>query len=128
MIMLLIVLGGKAYAQEQPSMMELVERSNYNVLETDKPKSAVLIDANSGKLLWSENPDASHNPASIMKLMVLYLTYEAMEQGKFNLDTVITATERHQQIANIYEISNNKIVAGVDYPVRELIPMALVPS
>ncbi len=122
------VAGIKAYAEEQPSMMDLIHQSNYNVIESDKPKSAVLIDANTGKLLWSENPDVDHNPASIMKLMAVYLTYEAMEQGKFDLDTKVKATNRHQQIANIYEISNNKIIEGVEYPVRELIPMALVPS
>lgn len=122
------VFGLKTYAEEQPSMMDLVHQSNYNVIESDKPKSAVLIDANTGKLLWSENPDTPHNPASIMKLMAVYLTYEAMEQGKFNLDTKVKATSRHQAISNIYEISNNKIIEGVEYPVRELIPMALVPS
>lgn len=117
-----------AFAENQPSMMDLIKESNYQVIETDKPKSAVLIDANTGKLLWSENPDNPHNPASIMKLMVIYLTYEAMEQGKFTMETTVKATPRHQEIANIYEISNNKIVEGVDYPVKELIPMALVPS
>ena len=115
-------------AAEQPSMMDLIRESNYQVEEGDKPKSAVLIDANTGKLLWGENPDASHNPASIMKLMVIYLTYEAMEKGQFDMETKVTATPRHEQIANIYEISNNKIVAGVEYPIKELIPMALVPS
>ena len=120
--------GSVALAENEPSMMDLIKESNSQVIETDKPKSAVLIDANTGKLLWSENPDNSHNPASIMKLMVIYLTYEAMEQGKFTMDTKVTATPRHEEIANIYEISNNKIAAGVEYPVKELIPMALVPS
>lgn len=116
------------FAEGEPTMMDLIKESGYHVVESDKPKSAVLIDANTGKLLWSENPDQAHNPASIMKLMTIYLTYEAMAQGKFDLDTKIKATPRHAQMANIYEISNNKITADVEYPVRDLIPMALVPS
>lgn len=123
-----LFLGLKANAEEMPSMMDLIEESKLEASEPDRPKSAILIDANTGKVLWGENQDAPHNPASIMKLMVMYLTYEAMEKGDFNLDTTVTATERQQQISNIYEISNNKIVAGVEYPVKELIPMALVPS
>lgn len=124
------ILSQEVLAEEkaQPSMMDLIKEANYQVIESDKPKSAILIDANTGKFLWGENEDSPHNPASIMKLMSIYLVYEAMEKGKFNMDTMVEATERHQQIANIYEISNNKIVAGVSYPVKELIPMALVPS
>lgn len=113
---------------EDPSMMDLIKESKLEVNEANKPKSAILIDANTGKMLWSDNPDSPHNPASIMKLMTLYLVYDAMEEGRFNLDTKITATARDQQISGIYEISNNHIVEGVEYPVKELIPMALVPS
>lgn len=130
MSILIGVTKTQVYAEEkaQPSMMDLINEAKYQAQESDKPKSAILIDGNTGKLLWGENEDSPHNPASIMKLMTIYLTYEAMEKGKFTMDTMVEATERHQQIANIYEISNNKIVAGVSYPVKELIPMALVPS
>lgn len=128
-LIIVLGIGVRAYADtEQPSMMDLIKEANYQALDSDKPKSAVLVDGNTGKLLWGENEDLPHNPASIMKLMVIYLTYEAMAEGKFSMDTEIVATPRHQQIAGIYEISNNKIQAGVSYPVKELIPMALVPS
>lgn len=131
----LIVLFGLLFAgstvnaeSTQPSMMELVGKTEYTVNPADQPKGAVLIDANTGKLLWSENADAPRNPASIMKLMTLYLFYDAMHNNKFSMDTEITATPRHESIANIYALSNNKIKAGVAYPVKELIPMVLVPS
>ena len=125
---LFLVTTTRVNAEEMPSMMDLIKEYGAEVNEADKPKSAILIDGNTGKILWSENPETPHNPASIMKLMVIYLTYEAMSEGKFNLETTITATERHQQMSQIYAISNNNIVAGVAYPVKELIGMALVPS
>ena len=128
-LIIILGVGVKAHAEDgQPSMMDLIKEANYQAQESDKPKSAILVDGNTGKLLWGENEDTPHNPASIMKLMVIYLTYEAMANGKFNMDTEVVATPRHQQIAGIYEISNNKIQAGVSYPIKELIPMALVPS
>lgn len=124
---LLSIMPQKVYA-ESPSMMDLINESGYDVQEYNRPKSAVLIDANTGKYLWSENPDVPRNPASIIKLMVVYLTYEAIREGKISLDTEVTATGRHAAISEIYELSNSKIVEGVSYPVKELFPMVFVPS
>ena len=120
--------GTNASAETMPSMMDLVKESEYAVNGYDKPKGAVLIDANTGQFLWGENPDAPHNPASITKLMVIYLVYQAIEEGKINLDTEVVANQRYVDISNIYELSNNKIYLGVAYPVKELLKMAIVPS
>ena len=51
-----------------------------------------------------------------------------MKEGKITKDTVVTATAADQSMSKIYEISNNNIVAGVDYTVSELITMTAVPS
>ena len=68
------------------------------------------------------------DPASMSKLMTLYLLFESMKEGKITKDTVVTATAADQSMSKIYEISNNNIVAGVDYTVSELITMTAVPS
>ena len=48
------ILSQEVLAEEkaQPSMMDLIKEANYQVIESDKPKSAILIDANTGKFLW----------------------------------------------------------------------------
>ena len=54
--------------------------------------SAVLMDANSGKILFEKN---SHEPracASITKVMTLTLVMEALDSGKIHLDDVVTAS------------------------------------
>lgn len=114
--------------EQEPSMMDLIQQAGYEVSELDRPASVVLIDGNTGKYLWGENPDAPRNPASIMKIMTLYMVYEAMAEGKFTLDTTVVGTERYQSISQIYALSNSPIISGVEYPVRDLIPMVLVPS
>lgn len=117
------------FADDQaPSVMTLVEQMGYEVDEVDRPESAILIDANTGKYLWGENPDLPRNPASIMKLMTLYLVYETIENGQFTLDTTVIGDIRYQAMSQIYALSNAPIIAGVEYPVRELLPMVLVPS
>ena len=99
-----------------------------NVQAINRPKSSLVIDGSTGDVVWEDNVDEVRDPASMSKLMTLYLVFEAIKEGKISEKTVITATPQDQAIANIYEISNNKIVAGVDYTVSELITMTIVPS
>nr|WP_245335151.1 DUF1958 domain-containing protein [Streptococcus oricebi] len=110
-------------------LMDITRQAGYSdVQEINRPKSSIIIDGNTGDILWQDNVDEVRDPASMSKLMTLYLTYEAISQGKLTEETTIKATATDQAIAGIYEISNNKIVAGVDYTVSELITMTAVPS
>lgn len=52
------------------------------------PKYAgIVIDAKTGKVLYSEDADALRYPASLTKMMTLYLTFEALEAGKIKLNS-----------------------------------------
>lgn len=56
--------------------------------------SAILMEASSGKILYEKNSHESLPPASVTKIMTLLLTFEAIERGEVNYDTIITASER----------------------------------
>nr|WP_223245876.1 DUF1958 domain-containing protein [Streptococcus himalayensis] len=109
-------------------LMDITRASYPNVQEINRPKSTIVLDANTGDIVWQDNVDEVRDPASMSKLMTLYLVFDAIKEGRLSLDTVITATAADQAISKIYEISNNNIVAGVDYTVSELITMTAVPS
>src|SRR5215471_13658274 len=47
----------------------------------------IVVDANSGQVLHESNPDALRHPASITKIMTLYLLFEQLEAGKLKLDS-----------------------------------------
>lgn len=117
-----------AHTVQADELMDITRVAGYDVMEVNRPRSSIIIDGNTGDVLWQDNPDEVRDPASISKIMTLYLVYEAMSQGQFSEDTIITATANDQAIAGIYEISNNNIIAGVDYTVGELITMTAVPS
>ncbi|HWG06885.1 MAG TPA: serine hydrolase [Beijerinckiaceae bacterium] len=51
--------------------------------------SALVVDANSGRTLYSVNENDLRHPASISKVMTLYLLFEQLEKGKMRLDTEI---------------------------------------
>lgn len=54
------------------------------------PKYAgIVIDAKTGKVLYSENPDSLRYPASLTKMMTLYMVFEALDAGKISLTSKV---------------------------------------
>jgi D-alanyl-D-alanine carboxypeptidase len=49
--------------------------------------SSIIVDGNSGATLSANNPDGSRHPASLTKIMTLYLLFERLDAGKMKLDT-----------------------------------------
>ncbi len=58
-----------------------------------KAKSAILMEVNTGKILYEMNADEKLPPASITKIMSLLLVMEAIKSGKMSVEDVITASE-----------------------------------
>ncbi len=56
-------------------------------------KSAVLMEKETGKVLYESNPHERLAPASITKIMSLLLICEAIDNGKLKLDDQVTASE-----------------------------------
>ena len=57
------------------------------------PYSDIVVDANSGNVLHSTNPDARRHPASLTKIMTLYMLFEQLEAGKLKLDSQLKVSE-----------------------------------
>ncbi|WFU48322.1 D-alanyl-D-alanine carboxypeptidase family protein [Sinorhizobium terangae] len=49
--------------------------------------ASLVLDARTGKVLSAENADTLNHPASLTKMMTLYLTFEALHQGKIGWST-----------------------------------------
>ena len=54
--------------------------------QTSSKYAAIVVDARTGEVLYGKRADAPRYPASITKVMTLYLTYEALASGKLKLD------------------------------------------
>jgi len=61
--------------------------------------AAIVVDANSGKVLHATNPDAPRHPASLTKVMTLYLLFERLESGKLKLDSLLKVSEHAEDQA-----------------------------
>jgi len=65
-----------------------VERNSYN-----PAFASIIVDANTGATLTATNPDALRHPASLTKIMTLYMLFERLEQGKLQLDSEMEVSE-----------------------------------
>ena len=55
-------------------------------------KSWLLLDATSGQVLASQNPDMRIEPASLTKIMTAYLVFEAVHDKKVSLDQMVNVS------------------------------------
>ncbi len=56
-------------------------------------QSAILIEPESGKVLYEKNADERRYPASVTKVMTLLLVFEALDSGKLDLNDTVTASD-----------------------------------
>lgn len=68
LVMLMMTLMGSANAQANPRY------------------AGIVVDLENGEVLYAENADEPRYPASLTKMMTLYLTFEALEEGRLSLD------------------------------------------
>ena len=57
------------------------------------PYAAMVIDARTGEVLHSRNADTRLHPASLTKMMTLYIAFEAVRNGEIDLDTQVRITK-----------------------------------
>ena len=78
--------------------LSLVLGANVRPIEAQSQESsryaAIVIDAATGEVLFARHADSRRYPASLTKMMTLYLTFEALSQGKANLNDVLTISPR----------------------------------
>jgi D-alanyl-D-alanine carboxypeptidase (penicillin-binding protein 5/6) len=55
--------------------------------------ASLILDARTGKILSSENADVLNHPASLTKMMTIYMTFEAMSRGKISWNSPITVSK-----------------------------------
>jgi D-alanyl-D-alanine carboxypeptidase len=55
--------------------------------------SSIIVDGNSGATLTATSPDGLRHPASLTKMMTLYLLFERLDSGKMKLDTEMPVSE-----------------------------------
>ena len=63
------------------------------------PFSAIVVDAKAGKVLYAADAKGSRHPASITKVMTLYLLFEQLERGAITMDTLLRVSQHAASMA-----------------------------
>ena len=86
--------------------------------------SAVLMEASTGKILYSSNCDERHAPASVTKVMTLLIIMEELDKGTFTTADTVTTSEHAASMGGtqIY------LEVGEEMSVNDMIKAIAVPS
>ena len=80
-------------------------------------RSAVLMDADSGKVLFAQSAEQELPPASVTKVMTMLLVLEGVEQGRISLEDVVTVSENAASMGG----SQMYLEPGEQHTVEELL-------
>ncbi|MCL1834825.1 MAG: D-alanyl-D-alanine carboxypeptidase [Oscillospiraceae bacterium] len=90
--------------------------------------AAIVIDYETGEMLYGYNPDTQLPPASTTKVMTVYLVYEAIAKGKISKDTIVPISARAYSISHNAGLTNVPLSRNEKYTVDELIDVVMVHS
>ena len=65
----------------------------------DARYASIVIDERTGKVLHASNPDRQRYPASLTKMMTLYMVFDALDRGKLKLNQRLRVSRRAQGMA-----------------------------
>ena len=130
-LMILPMLGSFLCAQAAPAKTPAkkpaaapVASKAANTLSRDPYYSAVVMDAATGQILQEEHASAAAYPASMIKLMNLFLILDDVKAGKLRLDEPVTVTREVSQIGG----RQVWLKEGEVFPLEELIYAMMIHS
>jgi len=85
-----------------------------------KAESAIIVDVNTGKILFAKNADEALPPASMTKMMTEYIVLEKIEAGELDWDTTTQISDYAYSISANADFSGVGLRQNKDYTLKEL--------
>ncbi|MDK2820052.1 MAG: hypothetical protein PWP31_17 [Clostridia bacterium] len=132
-LLLGLVLGsGFLIANNQNQDSQGAENSTADVLREDNKnsgfkldaKGAVLMDPQTGEILWEQNAHDRYYPASMTKLMTMVVTMDMVANGQATLDEPVQTSERAESFGG----SEVFLETGETFPLEEMMIAIAVAS
>lgn len=85
-----------------------------------KAKTAILVDADSGKILYAKDENEALPPASMTKMMTEYLVLEQIDKGEIDWDSKVQINDYAYELSGNDDFSGVGLRQNVDYTVEQL--------
>jgi len=97
-----------------------IHRAHAEDLLNINADAAILVEADTGRVLYAKNPDQVLGVASMTKMMTEYLLLEAIKEGRVKWDQEYSVTEYVWKISHDRSLSNVPLRRDGKYNIREL--------
>lgn len=109
------------------SPIQNVNEQGLNLSSQYEPKAMTITDEN-GQVLYDYHGETSSDPASITKLMTLYLTFDALNNEKISKDQKIKITSDYEKMSALPNLSTVKLKKGQTYTIDEIMKQVSLAS
>jgi D-alanyl-D-alanine carboxypeptidase (penicillin-binding protein 5/6) len=91
-------------------------------------RSAVLMDGLTGQVLYEQNPNLKISPASFVKVITLYLVFDALRAGQLKMDDLVTVSENAWRRTYKTNSSTMYLKAGERVKIEDLLKGVAIAS
>lgn len=90
--------------------------------------AAIVMDYDTGEVLWAKDPDTMRVPASMTKIMTAYIIYQELEAGNITKDTEFTISDNARAISRDSNYPTAVPLVGATVDVDKLLELIMIPS
>lgn len=105
---------------------------SYPARAADEPaassRSAIVVDADNGQVLYRRNDQTTYPVASMSKLLTIAVIEHEIDQNKLKWSDKLKVSPEEAKISQDTSLSNISLKAGHSYTIRQLVKMSLVKS
>ncbi|SFE63811.1 D-Ala-D-Ala carboxypeptidase A. Serine peptidase. MEROPS family S11 [Alteribacillus iranensis] len=104
-------------------LLSLLIGSSGNALAEEpdlEAEAAILVEAESGKIVYEDHIDVILPPASMTKIMTEFLVHEAVDQGEISWEDEVKISDKVRQLSLDTSLSNVPLRQDETYTVKEL--------
>lgn len=121
-----MLITAQSYAVEKPT--PLVNKKEKAHISTQYEPQSLTLTTNQGQVLYNYHENKKVDPASLTKMMTMYLTLDAVKSGKIHLNDKIHITSKQAQLSQKANLSSVPLTAGQTFTVRDILNQTALAS
>ncbi|MBB4832076.1 D-alanyl-D-alanine carboxypeptidase (penicillin-binding protein 5/6) [Staphylococcus hominis] len=127
-ILSLFTLLGTSISDAAETPIDITNKEGNVAVSSNYEPDGVTLTTQQGQILYNFQGNKEADPASLSKMMTIYLTLEAVHQGKLKLDDKVKITRAYDQLSKKPNLTSVPLNQGQIYTIKDLLTQAALPS